>query len=101
MLGDYKKYRVSPITEGYSSINNNLILETCNKKEAIKYAEKLKCTFKEVSFNVDTYIGGNCIKNEFGHFINAKEINIYSVTNYTKKKKTKPLIIDPKMFFDL
>ena len=101
MLGNYKKYRVAPITEVYSSVNNSLILDTCDKKEALKYAEKLKGTFKEVSFNVDTYIEGICTKNEFGYFINTKEINIYSVTDYTKKKKVKPIIINPKMFFDL
>ena len=96
-----KKYIVSPITEGFSSVNNNLILKTCCKVEAINHAKKLKQIFKEVSFNVDTYINNECVKNEFGYFINENEINFYSVINYTKKKKSKPLKVNPNMFFDL
>ena len=58
-------------------------------------------TFKEVSFNVDTYIDNECTKNEFGYFINENEINFYSVIDYTIKKKSKPLKVNPNMFFDL
>lgn len=96
-----KKYQVNPITENFSSVNSNLMLKTCNKVEAINHAKKLKKSFKEVSFNVDTYVNNECVKNEFGYFINEKEISFYSVINYTKKKKIKPLIVDSKMFFDL
>lgn len=96
-----QKYQVSPITESFSSVNNNLTLKTCNKIEAISYAKKLKQTFKEVSFNVDTYVNNECVKNEFGYFINENEINFYSVIDYTKKKKSKPLKVQPNMFFDL
>ena len=96
-----QKYQVNPITENFSSVNNNLMLKTCNKVEAINYAKKLKQTFKEVSFNVDTYINNECVKNEFGYFINENEINFYSVIDYTIKKKSKPLKVNPNMFFNL
>ena len=96
-----QKYQVNPITENFSSVNNNLMLKTCNKVEAINYAKKLKQTFKEVSFNVDTYIDNECVKNEFGYFINENEINFYSVIDYTIKKKSKPLKVNPNMFFNL
>jgi len=96
-----QKYQVSPITENFSSINNGLMLKTYNKAEAINHAKKLKETFKDVSFNVDTYINNECIKNEFGYFINENEINFYSVIDYTKKKKVKPLKVNPNIFFDL
>ena len=95
-----QKYQVNPITENFSSVNNNLMLKTCNKVEAINHAKKLKQTFKEVSFNVDTYIDNECTKNEFGYFINENEINFYSVIDYTIKKKSKPLKVQPNMFFN-
>ena len=94
-------YQVSPITENFSSANNGLTLKTYSKVEAINHAKKLKETFKEVSFNVDTYIDNKCTKNEFGYFINENEINFYSVIDYTIKKKSKPLKVNPNMFFDL
>lgn len=97
-----KKYQVSPVLEGFSSVNNELILKTCDKVEAIKYAKELKKRFKEVVFFTDTYTGGECIKNECAYFIDEGTLDVFSVVNYTKKKKeTKPLIVDPKMFFDL
>ena len=96
-----QKYQVNPITENFSSVNNSLMLKTCNKVEAINHAKKLKRTFKEVSFNVDTYIDNECTKNEFGYFINENEINFYSVIDYTIKKKSKPLKVNPNIFFDL
>lgn len=96
-----QKYQVSPVTENFSSAYSSLILKTCNKKEAIDYAKKLKEKFKEVTFNVDTYINNECIKNEFGYFISEDKINFYSVVDYTKKKKSKPFKTQPNMFFDL
>ena len=78
-----------------------MTLKTTNKKEAINYAKKLKETFNEVGFNIDTYKNGECIKNEFGKFINKDEINIYSVVDYTKKKKKKQLVYKISDFFDL
>lgn len=95
-----KKYTVSPITENFSSVNNNLTLKTYSKIEAINYAKKLKKAFKEVSFNVDTYINNECTKNEFGYFENENNIDVYSTIDYTKKKKPKPLFIAPNMFFN-
>ena len=96
-----QKYQVNPITENFSSVNNSLMLKTCSKIEAINHAKELKKKFKEVSFNVDTYIDNECIKNEFGYFINENEINFYSVIDYTIKKKSKPLKVNPNIFFDL
>lgn len=101
MITQFKKYQVSPITEGFSSVNNSLTLKTTNESEAINHAKKLKKSFKEVSFNTDTYVNNECIKNEFAYFISENEINIYSVVDYTKKKKVKPIIINPNMFFSL
>lgn len=95
------KYQVSPSTESFSSVNNGLFLKTTNKTEAINHAKELKKNFKEVNFYVDTYFNGECIQNECAYFISENEINIYSVIDYTKKKKSKPLLINPNMFFDL
>ena len=101
METQFKKYQVSPITEGFSSANNSLTLKTTNEREAINHAKKLKKSFKEVSFNTDTYVNNECTKNEFAYFISENEISIYSVVDYTKKKKVKPIIINPNMFFNL
>lgn len=95
------KYQVSPSTESFSSVNNSLTLKTYSKVEAINHAKKLKQSFKEVSFNTDTYVNNECIKNEFAYFNSENEIHIYSVIDYTKKKKSKPLKVNPNMFFDL
>ena len=94
-------YQVSPITENFSSANNGLTLKTYSRVEAINHAKKLKKLFKEVSFNTDTYVNNECTKNEFAYFISENEISIYSVVDYTKKKKSKPLVINPNVFFDL
>lgn len=101
MKKQFKKYQVSPITEGFSSVNNSLTLKTTNESEAIDHAKKLKQSFKEVSFNTDTYINNECTKNEFAYFNSENEISIYSVVDYTIKKKVTPLKVRPNMFFDL
>ena len=94
-------YQVSPITENFSSANNGLTLKTYSKVEAINHAKELKKKFKEVSFYTDTYINGECIKNECAYFIDENNFEVFSIVDYTKKKKSKPLVINPNVFFDL
>ena len=101
MKTQFKKYQVSPITEGFSSANNSLTLKTTNKTEAINHAKELKKKFKEVSFYTDTYMNGECIKNECAYFIDENNFEVFSIVDYTKKKKSKPLVINPNIFFDL
>lgn len=95
-----KNYQVSPISEGFSSVKNRLMLKTSKKEEALKYAKQLKKNFKEVAFNTDTYINGECVKNEFAYFENEANINVYSIVDYRKKKKIQPLINKPNQFFN-
>ena len=76
-----QKYQVNPITENFSSVNNNLMLKTCNKVEAINHAKKLKQTFKEVSFNVDTYINNECNK------IDLSELDLKHFETYGQKNQ--------------
>ena len=95
------KYQVSPSTESFSSVNNGLFLKTINKTEAINHAKELKKKFKEVSFYTDTYVNGECIKNECAYFIDENNFEVFSIVDYTKKKKSKPLKVNPNIFFDL
>jgi len=83
-----KKYNVQPNGENVS-VNVSLLnqLKTNSKSEAISYAKKLQKTFDVVTFNVDTYNGVICIKNEFGTY--NKGIKIYSVIDYKEKKQIK------------
>lgn len=85
-----KKYRVAPqekknITVSLFEMQLKTLITT-NKSEALKYAKDLKKEYNSVSFSVDTYEKGICVKNEFGHFID--KVVFYSTVDY-KQKKTK------------
>jgi len=89
------KYSVYPIENNLSTFESQLnMLRTFDKKEALNHAKKLLNKYKEVSFNCDTYKGGECTKNEFGYYLASGEIKIYSVVSYSIKKIKKPLKIN-------
>lgn len=85
-----KKYKVSPVTKGWSSVNNKYYLETTSKVEANKRAVLLEKSGIEVSYTVDTYKNGVCIKNEHGYYKNGK-VEVYSTINYEQPKKVKKI----------
>lgn len=82
-----QKYQVNPITENFSSVNNSLMLKTCNKVGKNKHALKIKTNaFKEVILMQILILITNVLKMNL-LFINENEINFYTVIDYTIKKK--------------
>lgn len=86
-----KKYQVSPQEKNNITISSfestSKKLNTNDKSEALKYAKELKKQYSLVSFNVDTYQNGVCIKNEFGTY--TTKIVFNSFVDYKKTKKEK------------
>ena len=86
-----KKYQVSPQEKNNITISSfestSKTLKTNDKTKALKYAKELKKEYSLVSFNVDTYENGVCVKNEFGTY--TTKIIINSFVNYKKTKKEK------------
>lgn len=86
-----KKYQVSPQEKNNITISSfeskSKTLNTNDKTKALKYAKELKKQYSLVSFNVDTYENGVCVKNEFGTY--TTKIIINSFVNYKKTKKEK------------
>jgi len=86
-----KKYQVSPQEKNNVTVSSfestSKTLKTNDKSQALKYAKELKKEYSLVSFNVDHYENGNCIKNEFGVFTNKVIVN--SFVDYKKIKKEK------------
>ena len=86
-----KKYQVSPQEKNNITISSfeskSKTLNTNDKTKALKYDKELKKQYSLVSFNVDTYENGVCVKNEFGTY--TTKIIINSFVNYKKTKKEK------------
>ena len=86
-----KKYQVSPQEKNNVTISSfettSKTLKTNNKSEALKYAKDLKKQYSLISFNIDTYENGVCVKIEFGTYENKIIIN--SFVDYKKTKKQK------------
>lgn len=94
-MNTFKKYSVSPVTEGWSSADNKNVLKTTSKAEADKRAKLLTSKGIKTNYNVDTFKDGKCIRNEFGYYENGK-VRRYSTINYTTKKAKKK-IVEPKV----
>lgn len=86
-----KKYQVSPQEKKNVTISSfestSKTLKTNDKLKALKYAKELKKEYSLVSFNIDTYENGVCVKNEFGTYTAKMLIN--SFVDYKKIKKEK------------